>query len=234
MIFAAGLGTRLRPLTNDRPKALVEINGITMLEMAIRKLESFGFDYIVVNIHHFADKMRQFLQSKNWKAEIVISDESDELLETGGGLKKAKKLLTQTPEPFLIYNVDVATDLDLGKLMQNHLKNAHNLATLAVRDAGTSNRRFLVNDNQLAGWENLRTHEQIISRKAENYHAVGFCGIHVVSPKIFPLITETGKFSITQTYLRLAQNHTFQTVFFDDYWIDLGKPENITAFLRRG
>ncbi|MGB1243748.1 MAG: sugar phosphate nucleotidyltransferase, partial [Chitinophagales bacterium] len=159
MIFAAGLGTRLRPLTNDKPKALVEVNGKPLLEIVILQLKRYGFRDIVVNVHYFAKQIIRFLEAKNnFGIHIQISDESDLLLETGGGLQKAKHFLCSDDEPFLVHNVDILSDINLKALYQSHLEGSP-LATLVVRNRKTS--RYLLFDetNRLCGWKNVKTGE---------------------------------------------------------------------------
>ncbi len=226
MIFAAGLGTRLRPLTNDRPKALVEINGVTLLEKAILKLKSYGFNRIVVNVHHFADKMLDFLDTHDFGVDIIISDERAELLETGGGLRKAKLFFEDAP--ILIYNVDILTDLDLNALYDFHV--AHNaLATLAVRQRATS-RYLLFDDNQiLHGWTNIKTGITKIRRMPkDDLQSWAFSGIHVIHPQIFSFLERKGAFSIIDTYLACAAKETILAFPHDDTrWLDVGKHESL-------
>ena len=228
MIFAAGLGTRLRPLTNDKPKALVEINGQTLLEITIRRLVKFGFTDIIVNVHHFADKVIQCLTDNNgFGATITISDERGELLETGGGLKKATDFLKGN-EPFLVHNVDVIHDLDLQAFYQNHLKTKA-LATLAVRKRSTSRYLIFSPKMQLRGWQNIKTGEVKLPRRSVGQLSLfAFSGIHIISPELLPLLTENGKFSIIQSYLRLAKIHFIQGYdHTDSYWIDVGKHDSL-------
>ncbi len=226
MILAAGLGTRLKPLTDQTPKALVKVYDVPLLEIQIRRLIYFGYDEIIINVHHFKNQVESFLAKKNnFGISIKISDESDELLETGGGLMKAAWLLTGK-DPFLLINVDVLTNLDLNNLYKNHLQ-SNSLATLAVLNR-TSSRYLLFNDsNTLCGWRDDNTNREIISRKANGgYTRLAFSGIHMINPEIFSLITETGKFSIITSYLNLAQEHIINGCRHDDtFWLDAGKPE---------
>ncbi len=226
MIFAAGLGTRLRPLTNDRPKAMVEVNGQTLLEINIRKLVGFGFKDIVVNVHHFADLVIDFLESNDFGANIIISDERDELLETGGGLRKAADFLME--DDFLVHNVDILTDIDLHKMVHHHKRN-NALATLATRQRDTS--RYLLFDEQqvLHGWTNVKAGIVRQKRVTENdLFFRAFSGIHVISPQLFKLFTRKGKFSIIDTYLDCAKEHFIQEFRHDDgVWLDVGKPESL-------
>jgi NDP-sugar pyrophosphorylase family protein len=228
MIFAAGMGTRLQPLTLTKPKALVEVKGIPMLEIVIRRLLRFGFSDIIINVHHFAGQITEFLEkNKNFGASITISDETDLLLDTGGGLLKARDFLDDGA-PFLVHNVDIMTDLDLGKLFQFHVGHG-SLATLAVKERSTS-RSLLVNDDmELAGWKNNQTGKTIIAKgREQDLKPIAFSGVHVLSPAIFPLMTERGVFSIIDTYLRLAQQQTLLTWSHNqNFWMDLGRVENL-------
>lgn len=228
MIFAAGLGTRLKPYTDYKPKALVEINGKPMLELVIEKLKSFGFNQLVVNVHHFSNLILDFLKQKNnFNINISISDETDLLLDTGGGLKKTAHFFDNN-EPFLVHNVDIFSDIDLGDLYNVHCKSKA-LATLAVRHRNSS-RYFLFNKEfNLCGWTNEKTGVQKISKLNETeLSKLAFSGIHIISPKIFKQLTEEGIFSITDSYIRLCRDNIINAYLHDDgVWMDLGKPENI-------
>lgn len=230
MIFAAGLGTRLKGFTADKPKALVEIAGKTLLEHSITYLKRFGIQKMVVNVHHFPDQIIGFLQRNNhFGVEISISDERDILLDTGGGLKKASSFL-QEANAVVLYNVDIFSDLNLNSLLEFHFKE-NALASLSVRKRDTS--RYLLFDEQmqLTGWKNTVSGETKISRynSFHNSQMLAFSGIHVVSRGIFDLISETGKFSIIDLYLRLAQKNTVKG-FADEslFWLDLGKAEEFS------
>ncbi len=243
VIFAAGLGTRLYPLTKDAPKALVPVAGSTMLEHTLCKFEKVGINEVVVNVHAFADKVEAELVS--WALEhpdmtLRVSNERDLLLETGGGLKKMRPWLEG--EPFLVHNVDVLTDIDLASLMEADKRfaaenpaakqlNGEHLATLAVRKT-ESDRYFLFNDQGLLyGWENVKTGEKKISRPEEtSLHRFGFTGIHIIHPELFGLMSETGVFSITDVYLRLAKHHAIRLFDVSDKaWFDIGTPEQLLA-----
>jgi len=227
MIFAAGLGTRLYPLTLDRPKALVEIAGKTLLQLAIEKVSHAGYYDLVINIHHFGEQIIEFLQkNNNFGLTITISDERDQLLDTGGGILKAAPLLTGD-EPFLVYNVDVLSDIDLHLFRKYHYEQG-GLATLAVRDRKTS--RYLAFDEsmQLSGWKNIKTGEEITSRNVQNCSLLAFSGIQLIDPSIFKLITETGNFPLIPLYLRLAREN--QIYGYNDpslLWMDLGKTDQL-------
>jgi NDP-sugar pyrophosphorylase family protein len=232
MILAAGLGTRLRPLTNDRPKALVEIAGRTLLEIALSRLREFGVDEVIVNVHHYAEMVVDYLKAnKNFGMHIEISRE-DTLLDTGGGLKKAAWFFLQhsaeNDEPFILHNVDVISAIDLGRMLQFHSERRA-LATLAVQERETS--RYLLFDEkgQLCGRRSGRDGAPQLVRPATQTQALAFSGIHVISPRICSMMSEDGAFSIISTYLRLAgQGESILGFRADEYsWRDLGRPENV-------
>jgi NDP-sugar pyrophosphorylase family protein len=228
-ILAAGLGTRLYPYTSDKPKALVELKGMTLLERAIRKVNELDVSEIVVNVHHFGSQIIEYLQEKeNFHLPIIISDERDQLLDTGGAILKAHSLLGDH-EPFLVYNVDILSSVNLKELMACHVQKG-GLATMAVRDRKTQ--RYLVFNSEmlLSGWRNVKTGEETMIRTGTNLQNFAYSGIQIVQPEIFPLITESGKFSIIQLYLRLAQSRQIYG-YHDrsDLWMDLGKPEELAA-----
>ena len=235
MIFAAGLGTRLRPLTNDRPKALVEVGGKPMLEHVIIHLKQSGFDDITVNIHHFGQKIIDFLESKdNFGLNIHISDERDLLLDTGGGILKARKFLDGN-EPFLVHNADILTDLDLKAMLEKH-KSSLATATLLVKKRVTQRYFVFDNSHKLQGWINKKTGEtkpSTLSYDDSEMIERAFGGIHVISPSIFPLLENFSKgndvFSITPFYIEECNNCHIQgyespTAY---NWIDVGKPETL-------
>jgi NDP-sugar pyrophosphorylase family protein len=228
MILAAGLGTRLQPLTLTRPKALVEIKGIPMLELIICKLINEGFDEIIINVHHFVGQIIDFLKAHNqFGISISISDESDLLLDTGGGILKARDFFNDG-KPFLIHNVDILSDINLRELYEFHVLN-RSLATLAVKDRKTS-RSLLVNtDQELCGWKNNQTGQTIISKGEEtDLTPIAFSAIHVMSPDIFPMISERGVFSIMDVYLSLAKSQRILTWRHDqNFWFDIGRIENL-------
>ena len=230
MILAAGLGTRLKPFTDNHPKALAIVNGKTLLQYAIEYLSSFGVKKIIVNVHHFAEQVDEVLKENNgFGSEITISDERGKLLETGGGLMKASWFFEKETEPFVLMNVDILTDLDLGKMIEQH-QFQKPVATLAVTSRETS-RYFLFNDkNRLCGWRNTKTGEERISRVANEYDQKAFSGIHVLSPEIFSLVHQRGKFSMVDAYLDIAKTHVISA--FDhsnSKFIDVGKPGSIEA-----
>lgn len=227
MIFAAGLGTRLQPLTNHTPKALVEVAGEPMLGRLIKHLRNSGFKQIILNVHHFAGQVKHYLEENyNFGLEITVSNETDLLLDTGGGLKKAGWFF-QDGEPFLLHNVDIFSGMDLIKLMNAH-KSSDALATLVVRERKSS-RYFLFNEDlQLCGWENTKTGESKMSRVEEGLKRYAFSGIQVIQPAIFQYITEAGVFSIVDLYLRLARDHKILAYPENkSTWVDMGRKEGI-------
>lgn len=231
LLFAAGLGTRLKEHTQDKPKALVCVAGKPLLQHAIEHLKQFGISDITINVFHFAEQVISFVKENNsFGIDMHISDERDQLLDTGGGLKKAGAFLKGN-EPILIYNVDVISNLDLNTLLKYHQEQKA-LVTLVVRQRETS--RYLMFDQnlQLAGWKNFSNGETIISRPESFADAqpLAFSGIHIIQPEFLELITEVGKFPIMDIYLRLAKNHSIKA-FIDrsDLWMDLGKPEQLLA-----
>ena len=226
MILAAGLGTRLKPFTEKHPKALLPVNGKTLLQRNIAYLLSFGVNDIVVNVHHFADQIISTIKENNgWGANIIISNESDEVLETGGGLKKAGSFLRDAIEPFVLMNSDMLTDLDLGEMKELHTQSSV-LATLAVTNRPTS-RYLLFDENDiLCGWLNEKSEEQ----KGKPGNKKAFSGIHIISPEIFKHIKEEGKFSMIDLYLRLAAEGFKINCYdhSDGKLLDVGKPEAVT------
>ncbi|HXJ88014.1 MAG TPA: nucleotidyltransferase family protein [Candidatus Binatia bacterium] len=240
MILAAGLGTRLRPLTNDRPKALVEVAGHPLLEITLRRLASFGIREVVINVHHFADMIIDYLQrNHNFGLRVEISREDDLLLDTGGGLKKAAWFFLEGhgQEPFLLHNVDVISTIDLAHMLRFHREN-NALATLAVQQRETSRRLLFDAHNQLCGRQTGNDAPELV-RRASDTTPVAFSGIHVISPDFLAMISEQGVFSIITTYLRLAaEGRRILGFHADGYdWRDLGKPEHITqaaADIERG
>lgn len=228
MILAAGLGTRLRPLTDRRPKALVPLTGRTLLEIALARLRSAGVREVIVNVHHFAPMIVDFLQAnRNFGMAIQISREDDALLDTGGGLQHAASFFRSSPEPFLLHNVDVLSTIDLARMLRFH-RDHNALATLAVQARDAS--RYLLFDPQgrLSGRRAGPGLEPQIVRPAPNLQSLAFSGIHILSPRILDLLEETGAFSIVAAYLRLAAQGERILAFRDDtaYWRDLGRPES--------
>jgi len=267
MILAAGLGTRLRPLTDTTPKALVELGGRTLLEITIHRLKSFGVAEFIINIHHHAEKIVSFLHAKNnFGVRIEISREDDLLLDTGGGLKKASWFFLEgnSQEPFVLHNVDVLSSIDLRQMLEAHKKSS-SLATLAVMRRPSS-RQLLFDQNNFLTGRRIKNVDTLVSSTsaklatpetrhfepatadeksasfsssftpsalsegplATRHSPLAFCGIHVISPRLLPLITESGVFSIIDTYLRLAAAGERISAFRADsfYWRDLGRIED--------
>lgn len=228
MILAAGLGTRLKPFTDNHPKALAIVNNRTILERNIRFLAFFGIKEIIINVHHFAGQIIDFIKINNgFGSDILFSDETNEVLETGGGIKKARWFFEKDTEPFVVMNVDILTDLNLKKMILQHEEN-NSLATLAVTSRETSRYFFFDKSGILCGWQNIKTGEKKISRVVSEYVEKAFSGIHIISPNIFPLIKMEGKFSMVDVYLELSKTHTIAS--FDhsnSKFIDVGKPESI-------
>jgi mannose-1-phosphate guanylyltransferase len=233
MVLAAGLGTRLRPLTNDRPKALVEVGGRSLLEITLTRLREFGIHDVIINVHHYADMVVDHVKAAgNFGMHVEFSRE-DVLLDTGGGLKNAAWFLVgdssaNKEEPFILHNVDVISTIDLSRLVDSHKKNKA-LATLAVQERKTSRYLLFDEDAHLCGRHLVKEEKTEIVRPAQHMTELAFTGIHVISPRIFPLLTEDGVFSIVPAYLRLSGQGEKLLAFRADeyYWLDLGKPENI-------
>ncbi len=226
MIFAAGLGTRLKPFTLNAPKAMAPVNGKPLLQRNIEYLKSFGIEEVIVNVHHFADQIISFLEENDFGIKTTISDETDEVLETGGGLLKARPLL-ENADDILVMNVDILTDIDITELIEQHNQNDA-LITLAVSNRESSRGLLFDNELQLCGWHNKKTNEEKIVHQKEVLVDFAFSGIQVISTKIFPLIKQRGKFSIIDTYLDLAAT---QKILAYDHsgkiLMDVGKPESL-------
>ena len=235
MILAAGLGTRLRPLTDDRPKALVEVAGRTLLELTLSRLRGFGIREVIINVHHRAEMIVEYLKKNaNFGMEIEVSRE-EILLDTGGGLKKAAYFFLgdSSETPFILHNVDVISTIDLGKMVQSHSE-SQALATLAVQEREAS--RYLLFDEELrlCGRRGKRDSKAELVRPPEKVEELAFCGIHIISPRFLGMMIEEGVFSIISAYLRLAGVGEKIVGFRGDeyYWRDLGKPENLKQAAR--
>lgn len=227
MILAAGLGTRLKPWTDNHPKALAEVNGKSLLQRNIEYLQQFGIKDVIVNVHHFASQITGAIEKNvGWGSEVIISDETTAVLETGGGLQKASWYL-QDEETFVLMNVDILTDLNLQAIIQQQ-QNSNALATLAVTERITSRYFLFNNKNELCGWRNINTGDEKNVRQSAELHQKAFSGIHVISGKIFQQITQQGKFSMVDVYLDLATKYFIQAFDHSDTkFIDVGKPESI-------
>ncbi|MGA3079749.1 MAG: nucleotidyltransferase family protein [Terracidiphilus sp.] len=234
MILAAGLGTRLRPLTDDRPKALVTLAGRTLLEITLARLRAFGVREVIVNTHHYAEMIGDYLKANdNFGMRIEVSRE-EELLDTGGGLKRAAHFFLDSTgsldQPFILHNVDVISMIDLGRMMRFHAEQDA-LATLAVQDRVSSRHLLFDQQGRLRG---RNAGQAELARPALGIKALAFSGIHVLSPRIFAKIREEGAFSIIDAYLRLAADCEKIVAFRADesYWRDLGRPENLDQAAR--
>jgi mannose-1-phosphate guanylyltransferase len=232
MILAAGLGTRLRPLTENRPKALVEIAGRTLLEITLARLRASGIRDVIINAHHFAGMILDYLESnKNFGMNIAISRE-EVLLDTGGGLKQAAYFFLEQSagleEPFLLHNVDVISTIDLGRMVQSHTQHQA-LATLAVQERKTSRYLLFQEDSELCGRRLGQDATPELVRPSQRVQTLAFCGIHVISHRFLTMMSEQGAFSIITCYLRLAGIGEKILGFRADeyYWRDLGTPENV-------
>ena len=234
MVLAAGLGTRLRPLTDDRPKALVEVAGRTLLEITLARLRSFGVREVIVNLHHFADMVADYLKENgDFGMRIEVSRE-DVLLDTGGGLKKAAWFFLEggNDEPFLLHNVDVISDIDFAAMLRAH-QQAGALATLAVQERKTSRYLLFDRESRLCGRRSGAGVPEM-ARPCEQPQALAFAGIHVICPRIFSLMSEEGVFPIVPCYLRMAaQGEKIAGFRADQYrWRDLGRPDDLRQAAR--
>ena len=225
LLFAAGLGTRLKPFTDNHPKALAKVNGKTLLERNIEYLKSYGINEFVINVHHFADQIVDFLEkNENFGVKIQISDESDEVLETGGGLVKAKDLLEN--QPFLVMNVDILTNLNIHQLIDFHFKHRP-LVTLAVSDRKSSRKLLFEKDMWLKGWKNMATGEEIRESEFE-LKEMAFSGIHVIEPEFLELLPAGGKFSIMTSYMELMKSEIIMGYDHSGgILVDVGRPESV-------
>lgn len=230
LVFAAGLGTRLRPLTDDLPKALVKVGGVTMLERVIRRLSAGGYDDIVVNAHHFGDMVEQFVAEHDFGCKVRISDERDLLRNTGGGIRHAEPLLSDAPS-FLVHNVDIISNLDLGWFRREH-ESESRLATLLVSERETA-RYFLFDDDmRLVGWTNVKTGElktpwpDLDPSKCRH---LAFAGVHIISSEIFPLMKEwPEEFSIVDFYLSACRDKVIKAALYPNLVMrDLGTPASV-------
>jgi MurNAc alpha-1-phosphate uridylyltransferase len=227
MIFAAGLGSRLKPWTDHHPKALAVVNGKSLLQRNIEYLQKHNIREVIVNVHHFAEQVIDAVTKNNgWGTDITISDETDEVLETGGGLQKAGWYFENSTD-FVVMNADILTDMDLSAMIIQHQQQKP-LATLAVSSRDTS-RYFLFDEqNILCGWRNVKTGEERISRNADKLTQKAFSGIHVINARLLPLMTQQGKFSMVDVYLDLAKEQIISSYdHTGKQLIDVGKPESI-------
>lgn len=227
MILSAGLGTRFKPWTDEHPKALALVNGKSLLQRNVEYLQQYGIKDVVVNVHHFAEQVIDAIEkNKGWGSNIIISNEKDMLLETGGGLLKARPFLED--DTFLTINVDILTDANLKYFLASH-QQENSLVTLAVTGRKTSRYLLFNKYNRLCGWRNTQTAEEKIALKAKEYFEKAYSGIALFEPSVFDLITLTGKFSLIDLYLSLA--HDNKIAGFDhseSKLLDVGKPESVS------
>jgi len=229
MILAAGMGSRLRPLTNKTPKALLLYKGKPMLEHVMLKLKGAGITEVIINVHHRAEQIIDYvLENNGFGLKVIFSDEEDQLMDTGGGILKAK-IFFEGQGAFIVYNIDIFSNIDLKQLLKAH-EAGDQLATLAVKKRDTS-RNFLMNDqNLLCGWRNNQTGEEIITRNEEGLRGTAFSGIHVLDDRIFPLLLEEGPFSITKAYLELSKKYPIYLYNHSkDHWVDMAHPSNFPS-----
>jgi len=233
MVLAAGMGSRLRPLTFDRPKALVEVGGHTMLATTLVRLRNCGIREVVVNAHHHAEMIVDYLAEHDYFGLSVEVSVEQELLDTGGGLKKVAPFFLRDDEPILVHNVDVLSNVDFGAMLEQHQASGA-LATLAVMPRESSRQLLFDEDGWLCGRISARDGATEWSREVDDPTALAFCGLHILSPRIFEALSEEGAFSIIPAYLRLAaEPRTIGAFRADDsYWRDLGKPASIEAATR--
>jgi len=223
MILAAGQGTRLRPLTDKIPKPLVRFHGIPLLDIIIKRLLVVGMEKIVVNVHHLAGQVVEFLRSQDYyNGKVVVSDETDCLMDTGGGVLKAKDLL-DNGEPFVLHNVDVYTNLDITQLIKAH-QSDNALITIAVKRRTTSRSLLFDEQNRLAGWQNIKTGEKRIIRDFNgDLSDYGNSCVYVINPEFFRLVSNNEPVSLTDIYLSLAKNYLIKGYIHNqDYWYNLG------------
>ncbi len=227
MILAAGLGTRLKDLTQNKPKALIELNGITFLEHQINYLSYHGINDIIINVHHHSQLIKDLIKTRSWKANIFISDETEKLLDTGGGLIKASWFFNDN-KPFVLTAVDVFTDFNLNEIIEFQNK-TNCLATLLVNKRKSSRYLLADNDNNLCGWKSVENSELILTRNIKNQdlQEYGFCAIHVISPKIFNFKPSEEIFSIINWYLKLSETSHIKLYENSSQWYEIGKKENL-------
>lgn len=229
MIFAAGLGTRFKPWTDKHPKALATVNGKSLLQRNIEYLQQYGITDVIVNVHHFADQVIEAIMKNNgWGSNVMISDEKQEVLETGGGLLKARSFFSGG-EKFITCNVDILTDLNLDKLIAFHEQHG-SLISFGVTDRKTSRYFLFDENNRLCGWRNTNTGEQRIVVPQAELREKAYSCVVVFEPEIFSLIPFAGKFSLVEVYLALAAHHLiFGYDHTGDKFVDVGKPESIAV-----
>jgi len=227
MILAAGLGTRLKPITNNVPKALVRVGKATLLEICIKNLKEQGISDIIINVHHFAAQIKIFLaKNNNFGLNISISDETEKLLDTGGGLKKASWFFDDG-KPFLLHNVDVISNLNLKAFLNFHIK-SNAIATLAVRKRESSRYLLFNSEKILCGWENVKSGKTISTSEVKLHKEFAFSGIHIIDPKIFFLMPNDEVFSMIDLYLKVMESNSIHGyVDNDSFWMDVGNPKSL-------
>lgn len=230
MILAAGLGTRLKPLTNNKPKALIEVGGFTMLEMAVLYLKKFGIREIVINVHHFADQIIEYIHHHDqFGICISVSNEQEKLMDTGGAIVQAASYFDKQ-EPFILMGVDILTDLNLNDMIRFHLEK-NPLVTLAVKDRPTTRPLLFDADMSLIGWRNIQTGRSNMQEPDKAAHALGFSVVHIIHPNIFELITEKGPFPIMDLYMRLMSTQKILGFRHDeDTWLEFGRIDRINEY----
>ncbi|MEN8156765.1 MAG: nucleotidyltransferase family protein [Bacteroidota bacterium] len=225
MILAAGLGTRLRPLTDHKPKALVEWKGLPLIDHVILKLKGAGIHEIIINVHHHAEMVMEHVErSDHFGIRIEFSHEKEELLDTGGGIARAGSFFGD--QSFLVYNVDIISGIDLGKLFEAHRESGA-IATMAVKQRATSRSLLMNRDGLLKGWRDNRTGETIlVDEEQEGLTPIAFSGIHVMDPEILRLFPAEKRFALMPFYLELAKSRPLFLHRHDaDDWTDMGRPE---------
>ena len=228
MILAAGIGSRLKDLTKDTPKALIKIKDRTLLEIVVSNLKSQGIRDIIINVHHFSEQIIDFVAANNnFGINIEFSKET-KLLDTGGGLKMASWFFDDG-EPFLLHNVDVISDLKIAEMLEFHINN-ESMISVAIRSRKTSRYFLFDKNNRLCGWKNEATSEKkIVQETSQKLFPYSFMGIHILSPQVFKYFPKEDKFSIVDFYLNIAAENKILGFQADKYsWIDCGKPENLT------
>ena len=226
MIFAAGLGTRFKPWTDRHPKALAMVNGKSLLQRNIEYLQRYGITDVIVNIHHFPDQIEEVIKKNSgWGSNVIISDEREEVLETGGGLLKAKEYLQD--ETFITINVDILTDVNLQQFIQFHQQQDADI-TLGVTNRTTSRYLLFDKNNRLCGWRNIATGQQRIAVPSDEYIQKAYSGLAIFQPSILNAITQKGKFSLIDVYLSLAPSHKIAAFEHSESKVlDVGKPESV-------
>lgn len=232
MILTAGLGTRLQPLTNKTPKPLLKVGEYSMLDLCIAYLKKHGVEELIINVHHLADQMMEYVVEKRWEGlKIEISDETDRLMNTGGGLQKSSWFF-KGEKDFVLMSSDILTDLDLSAMIKQH-RTSEALVTLGVKERKTSRDLVFDENGMLAGWKNNQTGETKTVAGKTGITSRGFSAVHVIDTSLFEKFTETGDFSIVDAYLRLAETEKIMAFDHSDgKWMEFGRIENIENALK--